>query len=1689
MFQSRCFPSRSHGHRPAAPRRGSTLLIVLVMLTMLTALGVIFYVFAAQERQTSVYFSEAAKSQQREQTAPDALMQAALQQLIVGPDIGTYKNSVLSGRRHALLPNMLGLDATGNKLDAAPYNGQALDSTTAANWQLNDSAGANGGTARAAALLANRDPDYTYPDLNNAFLAYVGYDPVEGRRIILPSFHRPQPSVVRNSPTWYSDSATANYLLRPNANHLWTPDANQNYTPPFPNRYLNDTQAQSLWGKQTVGFPTTPPRDPTLGTTTGRAPQGIWSTSRWLGSASYSVNNWVIPATFNGRPDLAYVCKQAGSSSGTEPVWPTTSGVTVGDGSVTWECRPLSYCYDVDNDGDGIWEGVWLDLGLPVMETAGRQAFVPFVSFTAYDVDALLNLNAHGNMASVWQGDVSLTAPFKNAPVASIEYNQLISKSNLGLMPSEVNPLWGLNRRPKTSAGSTTHDGIYSPDPFFGATNFPANWMESANRDWFYLMMGRFTSTPLDLLPGRWGEENLLFSAITQGSPTTSYYFSYDTSLSPLANPWPGPGQTSLDDNNDAPTVTGGWFGSTFAPFGHPLDFTGLGRYWPLVFPKQLNTGSSNLARWPNYVRYSNSNVVANAVTWPATGMTSQLNNGYALFNQADETVVDGDSRASSDNNFGADEMRALHLSPTDFATATGGQSRLTQLAPFNFDASSTQWNTAGFRRTQEFRSKFTTRSWDRKQFSLPYNSARAWEYNADSDSDGKLEFPPRFGSGGYTLYSAAYPAQDPFRPVLRKLLETELNNNNQTRYQLRLNINQLLVGPNGQPFPTVGTSRPPNITLSYRPLTPHPDPSTLSNDLTTSLSLANGTLLSYPPNGNFGSVDLQEYWARVDRQLMCRDLFVLLYTLTWPEAVNPTVATFGQNPTSNANAPGIRQLAQYAVNIVDSLDRDNVITRFEFDYDLSDGWNLDDYPYLNEGTTDRGEVYGVERLDLTLSEALAVRAESDTANFNFTKWDDTVDRHWGFVELQNPGPNTVNLSNRAWQIEFGPDYTDRVKQLADPTNYSQSIRRLQLRAGTVSPGNQFTIGSADLTDGTLHPSIMKIDTANAGNTNWDTDQTLWVAPNQKPLSLDLLDSAQATQFSLKDATGTTQTSLYDAQVFTAINTTVTNPPASPLYARLYRRLSPDRPSPTNSAGEADNPYVLVDEIAIPQSVVNQNPTSGPTLRLNLDSGDTQPQITAKLSYLQSRKHGEPFNAQFNNGDNKRYDFTTASGAYANTLGDNNGSIAFREWQRVFDRDFASLGELLQITLGGFSETGALNGNSLSTTSTTGLGRVALPTLATSYDTSSNAWVLKTAVDTTAATVDATAVTQFFPQSTGTAGSVPRWYRFLELVEVPTRMHAGITGFPSAIEYQRTPGKININTIRHPEVLAALIDDPSLMELYVDEDINLNGVLDPGEDTNGNGVIDVYSPQPGLARTDLSPLPANSYPENITNWWLGLISARDGSRNPSTGIHGRQDQTGLYLPGTIGSASNNPGYRPFRSFAAPYDSVASSLLPVEDTLLRSWQGDAINPNLSVTANDARGMFELGTANEHRGKNLINTAVNKIDPYLRQRVLSKVMNNVTNRSHVFVVFMSIKYFRANVRSDGAVQIGGPLKEFQDISGLSLVPPIPPDRTDPGWQPELRGFFVVDRSQIEKAYDPATGKVNFRPLVEFQQILQQ
>ncbi len=73
-----------------------------------------------------------------------------------------------------------------------------------------------------------------------------------------------------------------------------------------------------------------------------------------------------------------------------------------------WECEsiwtdpvvnPKGFHWDVDNDGDGLPDSIWVDLGMPVRAGRDGKLYKPLFAFLCVDMDGRLNLNAHGSMA------------------------------------------------------------------------------------------------------------------------------------------------------------------------------------------------------------------------------------------------------------------------------------------------------------------------------------------------------------------------------------------------------------------------------------------------------------------------------------------------------------------------------------------------------------------------------------------------------------------------------------------------------------------------------------------------------------------------------------------------------------------------------------------------------------------------------------------------------------------------------------------------------------------------------------------------------------------------------------------------------------------------------------------------------------------------------------------------------------------------------------------------------------------------------------------------------------------------------------------------------------------------------------------------------------------------------------------
>jgi hypothetical protein len=84
--------------------------------------------------------------------------------------------------------------------------------------------------------------------------------------------------------------------------------------------------------------------------------------------------------------------------------------------------------YDVDNDGDGVTDAVWLDLGYPALRNAEGQLYKPLFAFTVIGLNGRIPLNTAGNLQ---HRDGNGQPIYAHA-------------SHLGTSPSEFDPVYAL---------------------------------------------------------------------------------------------------------------------------------------------------------------------------------------------------------------------------------------------------------------------------------------------------------------------------------------------------------------------------------------------------------------------------------------------------------------------------------------------------------------------------------------------------------------------------------------------------------------------------------------------------------------------------------------------------------------------------------------------------------------------------------------------------------------------------------------------------------------------------------------------------------------------------------------------------------------------------------------------------------------------------------------------------------------------------------------------------------------------------------------------------------------------------------------------------------------------------------------------------------------------------------------------
>jgi len=126
--------------------------------------------------------------------------------------------------------------------------------------------------------------------------------------------------------------------------------------------------------------------------------------------------------------------------------------------------------WDVDNDGDGTRDSIWVDLGLPVQTAPDGRKYKPLFAIMCRDLDGLLNLNAHGRIP-VYSRTTDPLYPFHPSEHSNDGGNPQcrLYRHGLGYGPPEIDLLWtGIAGNPAIAANRakviSLMSGRYGPN-------------------------------------------------------------------------------------------------------------------------------------------------------------------------------------------------------------------------------------------------------------------------------------------------------------------------------------------------------------------------------------------------------------------------------------------------------------------------------------------------------------------------------------------------------------------------------------------------------------------------------------------------------------------------------------------------------------------------------------------------------------------------------------------------------------------------------------------------------------------------------------------------------------------------------------------------------------------------------------------------------------------------------------------------------------------------------------------------------------------------------------------------------------------------------------------------------------------------------------------------------------------------
>lgn len=402
--------SQTHTLRRSPQRSGVILLVILIVLTLFTLVTLTFVIVARQHRGSA----RAAMKQDRYDVGhQDLLLGACLQVLR-----GTANPGSALFQPHDLLSDMYGNDAFPPLSNTTPatianvLNVDPSDNTTFYRYDFFEFTCSHGGLAPEDGHYNGRVLTMLDGDQAGESTRIVGYSynssSSVGRFQVLKFTRNAAPVVgdrfIINGGAFNglgfgfngNGQTAGSFALQPNnlGNVLGGPD--EDYDIPD---YNNLLLAGRIWNAGQSRWET---RIPSL---YRPALLNYWANQ----SSPPNIRNLVLHAFQPGSLNLD----------------------ANGDGQITLNELQL----DVDTDGDGLLDSIWVDLGYPVQTSDSGELYKPLFAMQVIDLDGRLSLNAHGCFAHTAGITASQTGDFAGGGGPNVPVNLPVGQ---GYGPGDV---------------------------------------------------------------------------------------------------------------------------------------------------------------------------------------------------------------------------------------------------------------------------------------------------------------------------------------------------------------------------------------------------------------------------------------------------------------------------------------------------------------------------------------------------------------------------------------------------------------------------------------------------------------------------------------------------------------------------------------------------------------------------------------------------------------------------------------------------------------------------------------------------------------------------------------------------------------------------------------------------------------------------------------------------------------------------------------------------------------------------------------------------------------------------------------------------------------------------------------------------------------------------------------------------